>query len=249
MHLRTLNRERAELAAEVWLTGRRKDLKRDEDEEGKSKSGGGFLFGRLRRRRESKPSSSPPAPSPEDIAEAEPLLFPARPGNGLLPLRFSRLEEAGVTSKEELDDALRRCSEGDDRFLLVRVAAAAKATKEKKGIPGSSSLRLVLRSDASSSDALVGVLAAAHARAELLEEQQQQQQLQQQQQQGERSEKRSSSGAEGEEKQQQLLLLSRATAAARRDVPAFYEALEDAGWQVEPFLLSPRERGGLVVLG
>jgi len=38
-------------------------------------------------------------------------------------------------------------------------------------------------------------------------------------------------------------------AAARRDGPAFYEALEDAGWQVEPFLLSPRERGGLVVLG
>ena len=262
VHLRTLNRERAELAAEAWLAGRRR-RRRGGAEGGSGGSGGGdeggvgggggrrgLLLGRLRRGRASElpAASSPPAPSPEAIAEAEPLLFPARPGNGILPLRFSRLEDAGVTSKRELDDALGRRSEGDDEFLLVRVAPPeAKEEKKKKAKQCSgSSLRLVLRSDAKTADALVGVLAAAHARAEILEQQQ-----------GGRNKKGSGGsggddgggGGGGDSAEEQELLLSRATAAARRDGPAFYEALEDAGWQMEPFLLSPRERGGLVVLG
>jgi len=241
VHLRTLNRERAELAAEAWLESRRR---------GSSSAGGGggekgsllSFFGVGRRRKD--PSSSV-APSPETIAEAEPLLFPARPGKGLLPLRFSRLEDAGVTSREELDDALsRRSSGGNDKFLLVSVDALKKGKKTtKKEKKRESSLRLVLRSDARAADALVGVLAAAHARAELLEKKLG----------GERkrSNKKESNEEEEEEEseQQQRLLLSRATAAARRDGPVFFEALEDAGWQMEPFLLSPRERGGLVVLG
>ena len=262
VHLRTLNRERAELAAEAWLAGRRRRSGSGGDDEGRSEGEGGRgILGRWMRRGGGGASSevpAPPAPSPEEIAEAEPLLFPARPGSGLLPLRFSRLEDAGVTSKRELDDALGRRLKGNDKFLLVRVGASdeeasekkKKKKKRKKQCPGSSSLRLVLRSDAKSSDALVGVLAAAHARAEILEQQQQQQQQQEQEQRNKKGSGGGSSGGDGHDSaEKQRLLLSRATAAARRDGPAFYEALEDAGWQMEPFLLSPRERGGLVVLG
>jgi len=246
VHLRTLNRERAELAAEAWLVGRKATRSAGGDGEERSEGGGRRgPFGLGRWRRDPGPCS-PRAPSPEAIAAAEPLLFPARPGSGLLPLRLSRLEDAGLTSRRELDDALSRRSEGNDKFLLIRVAPETRT--KQRNYPGSS-LRLVLLSDAGAGDALVGVLAAAHARAEILEQQQQQQ--------GERNEsrKKNTKGSSGNgdahdnsaEKQQRLL--SRAMAAARRDGPAFYEALEDAGWQVEPFLLSPRERGGLVVLG
>ena len=214
VHLRTLNRERAELAAEAWLVGRKATRSAGGDGEERSEGGGRRgPFGLGRWRRDPGPCS-PRAPSPEAIAAAEPLLFPARPGSGLLPLRLSRLEDAGLTSRRELDDALSRRSEGNDKFLLIRVAPETRT--KQRNYPGSS-LRLVLLSDAGAGDALVGVLAAAHVRAEILEQQQ-----------GQRNKKESGGGGDGDadgvrsaEKQQ--LFLSRATAAARRDGPAFYE--------------------------
>ena len=269
VHLRTLNRERAELAAEAWLAGRGRTTRSSGEEgegveEEEKKSGG--LFDRRRRRREpdAPSSAASSAPSPEAIAEAEPLLFPARLGNGILPLRFSRLEHAGVSSKQELDDALSRRSKGNDKFLLVRVAPKKKSSESSSS--STSSLRLVLRSDARAADALVGVLAAAHARAEILEQEERNKNTKKQTNNTSNNKKESSSSSNSSsssssgdnnagdddssaEQQQQQLLLSRATAAARRDGPAFYEALEDAGWQMEPFLLSPTERGGLVMLG
>ena len=43
--------------------------------------------------------------------------------------------------------------------------------------------------------------------------------------------------------------LDAAVRAARRDAPRLGRALREAGWQVSPFLLSPREKGGYVLLG
>ena len=100
--------------------------------------------------------------------------------------------------------------------LSPPLSAKSRGRRKNEEYPGSS-LRLVLRSDAKAADALVGVLAAAHVRAEILEQQQ-----------GQRNKKESGGGGDGDadgvrsaEKQQ--LFLSRATAAARRDGPAFYE--------------------------
>ena len=204
VHLRTLNRERAELATEGWLESGRVAV-----------------------------------PSAEAVAQAEPLVAPLSVGGGRLPLRLTTVEDAAGLTPAALEAALARHAR--DRFIVVRTPPP-KSTSflpkplavglERAGlVPGAATggLAAIMRTDATPDDVLAAVLVAAHAR-EVVD--------------GEDKEGggKPAPGAPDP-------LLESATRAARKDVPRLLKALKQQGWQAAPFLLSPRERGGFVVLG
>jgi hypothetical protein len=208
VHLRTLNRERAELATAGWLGSGRAAV-----------------------------------PSAEDVARAEPLVAPLAVGGGRLPLRLTTVEDAVGLTPDALDAALARHAR--DRFLIVRTPPPGSATLlphalaiglERAGlVPGAASggLAAIMRTDAIPDDVLAAVLVAAHARREA----------------------EATDGGGGGSVQPPAPpggpdpVLEAATRAARKDVPKLLKALKKQGWQAAPFLLSPRERGGYVVLG
>jgi len=206
VHLRTLNRERAELAAEGWLGSGRAVV-----------------------------------PSAERVALSEPLVAPMAVGGGRLPLRLTTVEDAAGLTPASLDAALARHAR--DRFLVVRTPPPGSArlmpcglatALERWGlVPGAASggLAAILRADATSDDVLTAILVAAHAREGLAL--------------GGEGGGQGKAPAAGEAD----ALLESATRSARKDVPRLTKALKTGGWQAAPFLLSPRERGGYVVLG
>ena len=210
VHLRTLNRERAELVADGWLASGRAVV-----------------------------------PSAERVASEEPLVAPLAVGGGRLPLRLTTVEDAAGLTPLVLDAALARHAR--DRFLVVRTPPPASARFLPRGlaaaleraglVPGAATggLAAILRADATADDVLAAVLVAAHAREGL-------------------------AGAEGAGSAATAAtpppppgeadpLLDASARAARKDVPRLLKALKQGGWQASPFLLSPRERGGYVVLG
>jgi hypothetical protein len=208
VHLRTLNRERAELAAEGWLVSGRAAV-----------------------------------PSSEQVAKAEPLVAPLAVGKGKLPLRLTTVEDAAGLTPAALDAALARHAR--DKFLVVRTPAAAgglplprtvRTALERCGLlPGAASggLAAIMRADAAAEDVLAAVLVAAHARTDAVEG------------------VAAAAVADGRAPSTTTTdpLLDAAVKAARKDAPRLVKALKAGGWQVSPFLLSPRERGGFVVLG